>query len=170
MTKRKRRRARPWKQKPALSWNLRADPYNKFLDGIEELMRDDTKSREKVRSLLGAARSRARNKGIPFDLRRDDELSIQAVLDRGLCEMTGRPLVVGSGPFAPTLDRINPAKGYVRGNVRVICRLMNFALGSWGEDLLREVIGEWLPTPPNRPPYSVFDAYYLSGNRLAQFD
>lgn len=104
--------------------------------------------------LLGAARARARQKGLEYLL--DDGwslLSIQAVLERGECELTGLPF--GEGPLAPTLDRIIPARGYVPGNVRVICRLMNAALGNWGEDELRKVMTVWLAKPPSGEPFDM---------------
>jgi hypothetical protein len=37
-------------------------------------------------------------------------------------------------PFGPSLDRIVPSLGYTRGNVRVICNMVNFAMGNWGEE------------------------------------
>ncbi len=44
------------------------------------------------------------------------------------CPVLGMPLVYGkdnSGPDSATLDRIDPNKGYVRGNVQVISRRAN---------------------------------------------
>lgn len=50
---------------------------------------------------------------------------------RGLCAVTGLPLtyVKGSGAGAPTnvsLDRIDSALGYVDGNVRLVCKVVNY--------------------------------------------
>lgn len=72
---------------------------------------------------------------------RSEMLSIdefRAVVARacGVCEITGIALdTSGSGrrPFAPSLDRINAAAGYVVGNVRVVCLLANQAMSEWGE-------------------------------------
>jgi hypothetical protein len=42
-------------------------------------------------------------------------------------------------PFAPSLDRIDSSKGYVKGNVRLVCMAANFALNQWGDDVLRRL-------------------------------
>jgi hypothetical protein len=39
-------------------------------------------------------------------------------------------------PFAPSIDRIIPKKGYVKGNVQVVCWAYNAAKNQWGEDVL----------------------------------
>jgi hypothetical protein len=38
-------------------------------------------------------------------------------------------------PYGPSLDRINSQKGYVRGNVRLVCTAVNFGLGQWGDEV-----------------------------------
>jgi hypothetical protein len=59
------------------------------------------------------------------------------------CPILGLPLYrnVGGraqGPNSPTIDRINPALGYVRGNVRVIsARANSIKSDSTPEELLR---------------------------------
>jgi hypothetical protein len=45
---------------------------------------------------------------------------------------------------SPSIDRITPEKGYVYTNVRVISRLMNCALGDWGEETLAAAMLGWL--------------------------
>lgn len=74
--------------------------------------------------LLGLARSRALKKGLPFDLTEED------VLIPNFCPVLGIPLVRGSGlgghrPGSPSLDRIRPELGYVKGNVIVISHRAN---------------------------------------------
>jgi len=68
--------------------------------------------------LKGAAR-RARERGIPIDITADD------IHVPTHCPVLGIPIVVGARGLgtrdnAPSLDRIDPSKGYVRGNVAVI--------------------------------------------------
>lgn len=69
-------------------------------------------------TLLYLARHRAKTKGIKFDLLVSDIV----VPER--CPVLGMPIARAFGkgpkPHSPTLDRIDPALGYVRGNVRVI--------------------------------------------------
>lgn len=127
----------------------------------------DPECAERAKRLLSAARARAKQKRVAFTLDGWNRLSIQAVLERGKCELTGLPF--GKGPFAPTLDRIVPADGYVPGNVRVVCRLINAALGDWGKSTLRQAMSAWLPTPPNRPPFNLVWFHYDERTR-AVFD
>lgn len=105
------------------------------------------RSREKRRAvwLVKTVRGRAKEKGVPFDLDAHVE-EIQALIDAGVCQMTGLPFsLAGERDWdSPSLDRIVPAAGYVWGNVRVICHGMNCAMGSWGEEKLREFVTAWL--------------------------
>lgn len=72
--------------------------------------------------MLVRAKSRAKQKGLAFNLTLDDfEVPKN-------CPIFKKPLVVGSGgvtDWSPELDRIIPSKGYVRGNVIVISRRAN---------------------------------------------
>lgn len=42
-------------------------------------------------------------------------------------------------PFQPSADRLDNATGYVLGNVRLVCLLVNGAMGNWGEEPLRKI-------------------------------
>ncbi len=67
--------------------------------------------------LLRGARKRAEAKGIPFDL------SVEDISIPSHCPVLGMPLVFATGQprdNSPTLDRVVPELGYVRGNVAVI--------------------------------------------------
>ena len=68
-------------------------------------------------SMLREAKRRARRKNIPFDLRLFD-IHIPTT-----CPVLGIPIFVSGGVVtqnSPSIDRIVPCLGYVRGNVRVI--------------------------------------------------
>ncbi len=76
-------------------------------------------TRHPKRVLLAGARARAKKYGITFDLREDD-FEIPAI-----CPVLGIPLEQrrgqrGPDDASPTLDRIRPDLGYVRGNVIVV--------------------------------------------------
>lgn len=43
-------------------------------------------------------------------------------------------------PFGPSLDRIVPGGPYTKGNVRLVCNIVNFAMNEWGEAALRELV------------------------------
>ena len=71
--------------------------------------------------LISAAKFRAKKKGIPFDLSPDD-FSIPDV-----CPVFGHPFEPPkkNAWWSPSLDRIIPALGYVKGNVQVISMRAN---------------------------------------------
>lgn len=75
------------------------------------------------RFLLMKARNRAKAANLPFDLEVSDIRIPQ------FCPLLGIPLERnrGAGPAAssPTLDRIVPEQGYVKGNVQVISHRAN---------------------------------------------
>lgn len=42
-------------------------------------------------------------------------------------------------PFWPSIDRIDCTKGYVEGNVRIVCVAINTLLQDWGDEVWTEV-------------------------------
>ena len=90
--------------------------------------------------LVDAARRRARLDVIAYDLD-GRQADLQRRIDAGFCELTGIPFNLDGGRTydSPSLDRINPKKGYIYDNIRVICDLMNRALSDWGEGPVRIV-------------------------------
>lgn len=74
-----------------------------------------------AKELWSRARKRAQKRGVPFTIQPDG-----IVLPKQ-CPVIGIPLVVGGGRSSnsPSLDRIDPLRGYVAGNVRVICDYAN---------------------------------------------
>ena len=72
--------------------------------------------------MLSTARRRARKQGVPFAITKED-INIPEV-----CPALG--IKIGksegvSGPFSPTLDRVVPDMGYVKGNVLVMSARAN---------------------------------------------
>jgi hypothetical protein len=73
--------------------------------------------------LWKSAKWRAKVKGIHFDLKVTDIPTIPK-----LCPILRLPLrttVNKHGPGSPSLDRINPKRGYVVGNIQVISHRAN---------------------------------------------
>jgi hypothetical protein len=101
--------------------------------------------RRRAKNLIRHAKRRAGVMSLPFDL--DDHVdNLQVRLDAGVCEMTAIP-------FNPTgdrrwdsasLDRIEPKKGYVISNIRVVCLAINCAMGDWGPEVMVRVVSEYL--------------------------
>jgi len=64
----------------------------------------------------------------------------------GRCAVSGLPFSlaeIGHGrarrPFAPSLDRIDPALGYTPENLRLVCVAANFGMNAWGQEVYLHV-------------------------------
>lgn len=91
------------------------------------------------RYMLSNAVKRAVEKNLPFDL--DVEYLKQIYNDSGgVCAISGLPFSTDphyntfdkGNAYRPSLDKIEPDKGYVRGNVRIILHCLNIALSNGG--------------------------------------
>jgi hypothetical protein len=88
------------------------------------------KERDPIHYLLHHAKHRANSLGIPFDLTREDLVMPE------VCPVFGTPFEWGHGKMgwrnmhAPSLDKIKPQLGYVRGNVRIISTRANHVKGN----------------------------------------
>lgn len=76
----------------------------------------------KEKEMWKSAKERARKKGVPFDI------EIKDIVIPEFCPVLGIPIIIGEGkPIAnsPSLDRIIPEKGYVKGNIVVVSQKAN---------------------------------------------
>jgi hypothetical protein len=93
--------------------------------------------------LVGDARRRARQKGLPCTVTAEE---IVKRLARG-CEVTGVQFDLTRGgrrrPDSPSLDRIDSTEGYTPDNVRVVCWWVNALKSDATLDELRKV-AEWV--------------------------
>lgn len=73
------------------------------------------------------AKKRASRLGLEFDL------PLSEVVVPSTCPVMGTPLILGEGrsPHSPSLDRINPSRGYITGNCRVISDHANRIKSKW---------------------------------------
>ena len=81
----------------------------------------------KARQLWNAAKTRAKNLGLDFDLTKE---FIYKKLDIGICEYTGlkidmRMNLSGRLALSPSLERKIPRRGYTQKNVVLACWAMN---------------------------------------------
>ena len=92
-----------------------------------------------MKVLHRSARVRATRRGRAFEIGAAD-LSEMLERQRYRCAVTGLKFIEARRdgqywrhPYAPSLDRINSAGGYVLGNVRLVVAAANIAMGEWGE-------------------------------------
>lgn len=78
-----------------------------------------SQKRDIQKLLWSRAKGRATKYGIPFDI----ELSDVVVPDT--CPVFGTNFVFGDHDLAPSLDKIRPELGYVKGNVIVVSNKAN---------------------------------------------
>ncbi len=111
-----------------------------------------SKTENRAKELLAAARFNAKQKGVAFDL---DYEWVVGKLSIGVCEMTGikfdiEPLPKGrQNPYTASLDRIKPELGYAKANVRMILWALNAAFNSYGEHVYADIARVFLAKNPN---------------------
>lgn len=95
----------------------------------------------RLTKLSHMAKNRATTKNVPYDID-GDYLGQLWDKQEGCCAVSGMELDLEmsdkylTNPQAPSVDRIIPALGYVRGNVRIVCYQVNMALSEYGEEQL----------------------------------
>lgn len=95
------------------------------------------------------AKNRAKSKNVPFDI--TPEYLVKLWEDNeGCCALTGQQFDLSSwglkgqvNPQAPSVDRIKPKLGYVKGNVRLITYHMNIALSDFGIEEFENLINSY---------------------------
>ena len=94
--------------------------------------------RGRAMNMLHGASKRARNKKIPFDL---TEAWVTEQLRDGVCCRTGiefdyepMPKRNQRNPWAPSLDQIDPSKGYTKANTQVVIAMYNYAKMTFTDD------------------------------------
>ena len=99
--------------------------------------------------LYAACKRSAKRRGMEctLSLRDIEELVLSS---KGKCMLTGikfnviKPATARRRHWIPSVDRIDSKKGYVPGNVRLICSIVNIALNDFGEELLLQIARELL--------------------------
>ena len=89
-------------------------------------------------NLRRGAKTRAKKNNIDFAL---TNAFVYDKIKQGVCEVTGIPFKLidedtygkhkSITPYAPTLDRIDSSKGYVRENVQMVIGMYNTAKMNW---------------------------------------
>lgn len=109
-----------------------------YKDHKEEVKARMKASRAKNRpaEMLKTAKQRAEKHGWDFNIDEGD------IVIPDICPILGIPLTMGEGhpiPNSPSLDRIDPTKGYVKGNVMVISHRANTIKSNATPEELRKI-------------------------------
>jgi len=97
----------------------------------------------KAKRLWSAAKKRAAQLGVPFDL---TQAFVAHKLASGFCEATGLRFQFETsgkrfhpGPRAPSLDRIVASEGYTMNNIRAVVWQFNLARNDYDDTFLFEL-------------------------------
>lgn len=88
------------------------------------------------RGLLYNARARAKKAKLPFSITKDD------IIIPAICPILDIPIILGSHktvPGSPSLDRIVPELGYVKGNIAVISHKANRLKSNMTKDIIKRL-------------------------------
>lgn len=101
-----------------------------------------------ITALFNQSKKNAKERNKEFSLTKNE---IAQLLKTKLCSLTGISFdykLVNenskSNPFRPSLDRINPNKGYNYDNVRLVCVAVNYCLNEFGEEVFRNICTTYL--------------------------
>jgi hypothetical protein len=138
--------AREWRNNNRES--VRAHSRIRYHANKEEIsaMRSHERKKYRARMMVAAARTRSRQRHLPFDLN-DRVREIQERINTGVCEASGVSfnLETGQGRLwnSPSLDRIVPSLGYVYSNIRIVLWVVNAAKGEFSDDVVVPAMKAW---------------------------
>lgn len=115
-----------------------------------------------LRRMYKRSVDRSKEHGTPHTLTYDEFLELWSNSNKR-CALSGLPFtsvkIEGNRrrPFFPSLDRIDPSKGYEPGNVRLVCVLANIARADYSDGLLFTLVRGLVLTNPDRFSLEVLD-------------
>jgi len=116
--------------------------WSSYIDHLA--MGTDNWVRRAWRQLRVNGKARASKKGAKYTITQDDFYNL-IKRSYGYCEVSGLPFSdynpngSRTGPYRPSVDRINPIEGYTSENTRLVCYAVNTALGDWGICVLYDI-------------------------------
>ncbi len=99
------------------AWRDQAQNYRGSEHWLEDRKKDYDRNR--LKHLVRSARVRAKKFDLPFDISHEDLVIPE------FCPVLGIPILLNCGdarriPNAPSIDKVIPSRGYVKGNVVVV--------------------------------------------------
>ncbi len=121
-----------------------SSPFNKYFPKKLSSAAKSFTLRDSEKLIL-ATRKRAKSRKLECDL--DAQYVFDMVRSQnGRCALTGLRFSLDKGkssawiPFKLSIDRIDSKKGYVKGNIRLVCLAVNVALHTWGEIIFDQIV------------------------------
>jgi hypothetical protein len=102
--------------------------------------------------LMGEAERNRR--GIPYDIPAKERYSLKIRFEAGICEMTGvrfKPFRPGGGqiqPYAASLDRVDPGKGYTYDNCRWVLQGINYLRNKLNDPDFKHIVVLFVANSP----------------------
>jgi hypothetical protein len=102
----------------------------------------ETKVKTRLNKVFHSTKKNAQVKGIKHTITKD-YLETLFIGCQGFCPITGIKLETATGSIAVrnpkgiSVDRIDSAKGYEPGNVRIVSTWYNNAKGAWDDDFVQ---------------------------------
>ena len=113
---------------------------NKHKRRVKEI-KDRSTVEGHFKHIISNIKKRSKDKGLDCDIEYKTLMGLWEEQD-GRCKLTGRPLTVqkGVGILQTTcsVDRIDSSKGYVIGNIRLVCDVVNIMKGTMTDIELKE--------------------------------
>lgn len=120
--------------------NVRRKREDPVYRNREREINKETRLKNRVVFLLRSARDRAKQEGLPFSITKED------VPIPTHCPVLGVKLEVHTR-YAPSIDKIEPSKGYIPGNVWVISWKANSMKLDASPDELKRFCEYWINNP-----------------------
>lgn len=111
--------------------------------GLTKRHREDRYSQQDMKELYWKASHHAKQRGLLWALSFDD---LVEMFERShhRCEISGipfdrhyRPEGASKRPFCASIDRIANSDGYSPDNCRLVCTIVNVAMGEWGFEAMQ---------------------------------
>lgn len=132
-------------------WEEKVNYKEKYKDRIKKnnkLWYNNNYLKIKIRDCI----ERAIKINVPYDTKEDLYNYLNPIYKKGICECCSKKLVIGSKNMpennSPSLDRLIPEKGYVIGNISLLCNRCNTLKSNATPDELF-IIADWYKTKLN---------------------
>jgi hypothetical protein len=128
----------------AIAKDSSASTYKPNFVRQEFQIRQKQKTGSTIARAVKSAKQRSAARGLPFDI--DYDWAVATIESQKFCCcLTGIPFYMANeakstrNPYTPSLDRIDPAGGYTKDNVRIVIYAVNIMLMDWGTKIFERV-------------------------------